>query len=55
MGELKEVCALSGWRDANGAGLLMGAGRGLARWHANQARMLPWPETLAPDNHIALL
>ena len=43
------------WRDANGAGLLMGAGRGLARWHANQARMLPWPETLAPDNHIALL
>lgn len=55
LGELKEVCALSGWRDANGAGLLMGAGRGLARWQANQARMLPWPETLAPDNHIALL
>jgi len=34
---------------------LMGAGRGLARWQAGEAQMLPWPEMLAPDNHLALL
>lgn len=55
LGELQEVCALSSWREASGTGLLMGAGRGLARWQANQARMLPWPEALAPDNHFTLL
>jgi hypothetical protein len=36
-------------------GMLMGAGRGLARWQAGEAQMLPWPEMLAPDNHLALL
>ena len=52
---LKEVCALGSWRDARGMGMLMGAGRGLARWQAGEAQMLPWPEMLAPDNHLALL
>ena len=55
LGELKEVCALGSWRDARGMGMLMGAGRGLARWQAGEAQMLPWPEMLAPDNHLALL
>lgn len=54
LAELQEVCALCSWRDAQGLGLLMSAGRGLARWQSGKAQMLPWPEILAPDNHMAL-
>lgn len=54
LAELKEVCALGHWRDAGGLGLLMSAARGVARWQAGRAHMLPWPEVLAADNHLAL-
>lgn len=55
LGELLEICALCSWRDERGPGLLMGAGRGMARWQGGQAQMLPWPEIMSPDNHIAVL
>lgn len=52
--ELKEPCALASWDDARG--VLIGAERGIARWHADDApRMLPWPQPMKPDNHWALL
>lgn len=52
--ELDEACALVSW-DA-GRGVLIGAGRGVARWHGRFApRMLAWPAPLAPDNHAVLL
>lgn len=48
--ELREPCALAA--GADGAGVLIGAGRGAARWHTQQApRLLAWPVPLAPDNH----
>ncbi|MFO1292309.1 MAG: DUF1513 domain-containing protein [Rubrivivax sp.] len=50
--ELTEPCALVRDRGA----VLIGAGRGLARWHAEAGgQMLRWPLPLAPDNHAALL
>lgn len=53
---LDEVCALAGWQDDAGTGVLLGARRGLARWHTHQPpRMLPWPVAMAPDNHAVLL
>ena len=53
---LDEVCALTGWQDDAGAGVLLGARRGLARWHAHQPpRMLAWPAAMVPDNHAVLL
>lgn len=55
LAELQEVCPLHSWHDDRGVGLLMGAARGVARWQAGVAHMLPWPELLAPDNHMALL
>lgn len=57
LAELREICALVSWRDADGeSGLLMAAAAGVARWHAGDgAHMLAWPEALAPDNHAALL
>lgn len=54
--ELQEICALSHWSDDSGIGLLMCAGRGVARWHSQGgARMLAWPEAIAPDNHGLVL
>lgn len=55
LADLQEVCALASWHDAGGIGLLMGAARGVARWQAGFAHMLPWPEVLAPDNHLAIV
>lgn len=55
LAELQQVCPLQSWHDERGVGLLMGAARGVARWQAGAAHMLPWPELLAPDNHMALL
>lgn len=52
--ELTEPCALATLDD--GAGVLLSAGRGAARWHAREAPgMLPWPVALAPDNHWVVL
>jgi hypothetical protein len=52
--ELTEPCAMAPW--PKGAGALISAGRGVARWHAHlPPRMLPWPTALAPDNHWVML
>ncbi|MCW5636134.1 MAG: DUF1513 domain-containing protein, partial [Rubrivivax sp.] len=52
--ELTEPCGLATF-DA-GAGVLISAGRGVARWHVHEApAMLPWPVALAPDNHWVVL
>ena len=52
--ELTEPCALVD--TADGDGVHLGAGRGIARWHLRLApRMLPWPQALAPDNHAVRL
>jgi hypothetical protein len=52
--ELTEPCALA--TVDGGAGVLLSAGRGAARWHAREAPgMLPWPVALAPDNHWVVL
>lgn len=53
--ELTEPCALV--PGADGAGVMLQAARGVARWHLQEAgRLLTWPVALAPDNHaIALL
>lgn len=54
MAELTEPCALMS--SADGHGVVLGAARGLARWHARlPARMLGWPVALAPDNHAVRL
>lgn len=52
--ELTEPCALASVDE--GAGVVLSAGRGAARWHAREAPgMLPWPVPLAPDNHWVVL
>lgn len=52
--ELTEPCALARWPGE--AGVLIGAARGIARWHARlEARMLAWPVPLAQDNHWVVL
>ncbi len=52
--ELTEPCAMASW--PGGAGVLIGATRGIARWHGRLApRMLPWPVPLVPDNHWVML
>lgn len=52
--ELTEPCALV-W-DADPRAVLIGAGRGLARWQVRDSgRMLRWPVAMAPDNHAVLL
>jgi uncharacterized protein len=52
--ELTEPCALAPW--PGGAGVLIGAARGIARWHARLApRMLPWPVPMVLDNHWVVL
>lgn len=53
--ELTDPCALhDGWHGGERAVLLV-AGRGVARWQANGAQMLAWPQPLAPDNHAVLV
>lgn len=52
--ELTEPCALVPLDQ--GAGVLLGAGRGIARWQAaGPSAMLRWPVALAPDNHSVRL
>ncbi len=52
MAELTEPCALVPSAD----GVLLGAGRGIARWQlAGASSMLRWPVALAPDNHAVRL
>ena len=52
--ELTEPCALAAWDE--GRGVLIGARRGVARWHVRRpARMLAWPQSMVPDNHWVLL
>lgn len=52
--ELERAGALAPWQAA-GAGVLIGAARGMARWHPSQsAAMLRWPVPLVPDNHWAV-
>lgn len=52
--ELTEPCGLASLDE--GAGVLLSAGRGTARWHVRDApAMLPWPVPLAPDNHWVVL
>ncbi len=54
--ELTEPCALSAWRgDDQRVGVLIVAGRGVARWHADGAQMIAWPQAMAPDNHALVL
>lgn len=53
MAELTEPCALVAGPDG---AVLLGAGRGLARWQlAGHSAMLRWPVALAPDNHAVRL
>jgi hypothetical protein len=52
MAELTEPCALV----ASAQGVLLGSGRGLARWQRDgPSAMLRWPVPLAPDNHAVRL
>lgn len=51
---LTEPCALAAWPSP--AGVLIGAARGIARWGTQApAAMLPWPQTMNPDNHWVVL
>lgn len=54
LGAVHNPCGL--WPLEGAPGVIVGAGRGLARWHPSQpANMLRWPQGLAADNHWALL
>lgn len=54
---LTEVAQLQrAYALAGGGGVLIAAGRGLARWHPREApAMLPWPAPMALDNHMVAL
>jgi uncharacterized protein len=53
--ELTEPCALIAM-PAEHEGVLIGAGRGMARWQLHEAPgMLAWPAAWAPDNHAIAL
>jgi hypothetical protein len=54
---LTEVAKLQrAYALATGSGVLVAAGRGLARWHPREApAMLPWPAPMALDNHMVVL
>lgn len=53
-GQLADACALGPASSHDDARVLMGA-RGLGRWHpAQAAAMLPWPQSMAVDNHCVL-
>jgi uncharacterized protein len=55
--QLTEVAKLQrAYALAAGDGVLIAAGRGLARWHPQEApAMLPWPQPMALDNHMVTL
>jgi len=54
LGEVQNPCGL--WPLDGEPGVIVGAGRGLARWRASAAAsMLRWPQGLAAGNHWALL
>lgn len=53
---LTEPCGLSAWRGTDDrVGVLIVAGRGVARWHAGGAQMIAWPQAMVPDNHAMVL
>jgi hypothetical protein len=54
--ELKELCALAAPGGDGRDGVLIGAERGVARWHPRAgAAMLAWPRAMTPDNHWVVL
>jgi hypothetical protein len=54
IGEVQNPCGL--WSLPEAAGVAIGGGLGLARWHsAEAAQMLRWPPGMAAGNHWALL
>ncbi len=62
--QLRELCALAVWENnrtssntsSNASGILIGAARGVARWHPTMPPvMLTWPQEMSPDNHWVLL
>lgn len=55
--ELREVCALAPWPFAGSSqGVLLGAARGLGRWHPTLAsEFLQWPNAMVPDNHWVMV
>ncbi|WP_374436849.1 DUF1513 domain-containing protein [Inhella sp.] len=54
VGEVQNPCGL--WPLADGLGVAIGGGLGLARWHAAEpGRMLRWPAGLSAGNHWAVL
>jgi len=55
--QLTEVAQLQrAYALATAGGVLIAAGRGLARWHPHEpAAMLPWPQAMALDNHMVAL
>lgn len=62
MAELTEPCALLPWMAQAGSskgaatGVILGAGRGIARWQPDgPSSMLRWPVAMAPDNHAVKL
>lgn len=55
MARLTEPCALQPGQVGGEPAVLLVAAHGVARWQAADARMLPWPQALAPDNHALLL
>ena len=57
MADLRAVVAMSaGPPGAPPGGRLLGAARGVARWHPRLApAMLAWPLEMTPDNHWVAL
>lgn len=60
IGKVQDACALwplpEGAGVAGVAGIAIGGGLGMARWHATEAgQMLRWPAGLAAGNHWAVL
>jgi hypothetical protein len=55
--QLQDVGALASWPDAQHTqGVLLGANRGVGRWHPTLPPVfLKWPTGMAPDNHWVLL
>ena len=52
--DLAEPCALT--REPDSGAVLIGAGRGIARWRADAGgQMLRWPLPMAQDHHAVLL
>jgi hypothetical protein len=53
--ELERAGALASWRPGDLEGVIIGAARGMARWHpVEKPAMLRWPVEMALDNHWTL-